>query len=638
MKKILTNLLLAIMVISLMSCSGTASVGSTSQTVTTTSDIIPEGGSLEPVSQVQTVDSALITSNYDSDDLSASVEDAYTTFIRLKGDSVAVDGSGATVNGQGITITAAGTYEVQGILNDGQIVIDTQDAETVTLILNGADITNSTSAPIYVANTEKVVITLADGTENTVTDGATHFYPDESNEPNAAIFSNDDLTINGTGALTVNANYNNGIASDDDLKIVSGTITVNAVHDGIKGKDSVLIKDGVITINAGADGIQSSNTENAEKGYILIEGGTFNITSALDGVQAETNLQINAGDFTITSGGGSVNTSTNSGGMWGGPGMEGNPNKPEESAKGLKAGVDLSIMAGTFNINSADDSIHANNAVTINDGAIQIASGDDGIHADATLIINGGEINLTQSYEGLESAVITVNGGTIHLNASDDGINAGGGADGSSIGGRPGQNDFAAGNYYVYINGGYLFVDAGGDGLDTNGSFEMTDGVVLVNGPTNNSNGPLDYNGTFNVSGGFLVAVGSSGMAQAPSDTSTQYAVMYNFDTVQSAGTMLHIETQNGQEILTFMPTKEYQSVMISSSELKNGETYLVYTGGSASGAAIDGLYEGSLYTPGTQVASFTTSSMVTSIGAIGGGPGGGRPGGGPGGQPPTRP
>ena len=137
--------------------------------------------------------------------------------------------------------------------------------------------------------------------------------------------------------------------------------------------------------------------------------------------------------------------------------------------------------------------------------------------------------------------------------------------------------------------------------------------------------------GTFTVSGGFLVAVGSFGMAQAPSGDSTQYSVLYNFDNVQSAGTLLHIQSQSGSEILTFMPTKEYQSVMISSSTLQNGETYLVYTGGNSAGAVTDGLYTGGIYTPGTQVASFTISSMVTSNGMLGGGMPGGGPGCGPG-------
>jgi len=622
----------------LTACSGTASAASTSQTVTTASDASASA------SQSQAATTASITTEYDPDDLTVSTEDASTTVIRLGGDSVIIEGNGVNVNERIVTVTAAGVYDIQGTLNNGQIVVDTQDAETVTLILNSVDITYDVSAPIYVANAGKVVITLADGTENTVTDGATYYYPDESDELNAAVFSHDDLTINGTGSLTVNANYNNGIASKDDLKIVSGTITVNAVNDGIKGKDSVSIKDGTITINSGADGIQSTNADEEGKGYILIEGGTFNITSALDGIQAETNLQINGGDFTITSGGGSVNASTTGGGMWGGRGMEGNANKPTESAKALKASVDVTVMAGTFNISSADDSVHSNGSLTINGGTFQMASGDDGVHADASLTVNAGEITISQSYEGIESEIITINDGTIHLTSSDDGFNAAGGADGSSVNGRPGQNGFAeSGNNHLYINGGYIFVDAGGDGLDSNGPIDMTGGTVIVNGPTNNGNGPLDYTGSFNITGGYLLAVGSSGMAQAPSETSTQYAVMYNFDSMQAAGTMIHIETQSGQEILTFMPTKEYQSVLLSSSALQNGETYVVYTGGSSTGSATDGLYSGGTYSAGTQIASFTTSGMVTSNGMMGGGPGGmpggGRPGGGgPGGAPPSRP
>jgi len=613
MKKIMVYILTAI-ILTLSACSGTVGGGTASQARTGTS--------------------TSIASDYKTDDLIVSADDANATVIRLEGGSVAVEGTGASVNGTVVTVTSDGTYNIKGTLNDGQIIVDTQDTGTVWLLLNGTEITSATSAPIYVANADKVVITLADGTQNTLSDGATYYYPDGSNDPNAAVFSNADLTINGNGALTVNASYNNGIASKKDLKVVSGTITVNAVNDGIKGKDSVSIMDGVITINSGADGIQSTNADQAGRGYILIEGGTFNITSALDGIQAETNLQIDGGDFKITSGGGTVNNITTGGGIWGGPGMEGNPNKPADSAKALKAGADLTIMDGTFNINAADDGIHANNSVTINKGDIQMASGDDGIHADATLTINGGEIDLTQSYEGLESATITVNDGTIHLVTSDDGINAGGGADNSSINGRPGRDGFStAGNYYVYINGGYLVIDAGGDGIDTNGSFEMTDGLVLVNGPTNDGNGPLDYNGTFVVSGGFILAVGSSGMAQVPTDTSTQYSVLYNFDAMQTEGTLLHIQSQNGQEILTFMPAKQYQSVMISSAALQNGETYLVHTGGSSTGDATDGLYTGGAYTPGTQVTNFTISSIVTSIGAVGRGPGGG-----PGGPPPNRP
>ncbi|MDD3111980.1 MAG: carbohydrate-binding domain-containing protein, partial [Methanofollis liminatans] len=196
---------------------------------------------------------------YDRDDLDAGWSDSEVSSIALKGNAITMEGSGATVDGTIITITSAGTYSISGTLDDGQIIVDTDDKETVKLVLNGAAISCSTSAPISVINAEKTVITLAGGTENTVTDGSAYIFEDlESNDPNAAIFSKDDLTINGAGSLTVNARYNNGIQSKDELRITGGTITVTAVNDGIKGKDAVAIRDGIITIEAGGDGIQST--------------------------------------------------------------------------------------------------------------------------------------------------------------------------------------------------------------------------------------------------------------------------------------------------------------------------------------------------------------------------------------------
>ncbi len=560
---------------------------------------------------------------YDSDDLEPAVAGPDASTIVLAGDAISFEGDGATVDGSVVTITSAGTYSISGTLNDGQIIVDTQDEETVYLVLDGVDITCSTSAPIYVSNAEKTVITLADGTENTVTDGASYVLDDaESDEPNAAVFSKDDLTINGGGSLTVNANYNNGITSKDDLKITGGIITVNAVNDGIKGRDSIAVLDGTITVNAGGDGLQSSNDEDAEKGTISIEDGTFEITAGLDGIQAETSLLIEGGELTIVTGGGSIDSG--GGSAWGGPGMEGNPNTITESAKGLKAGVYLSITGGTFQIDSLDDAIHSNDTIEIRGGNILLASGDDGIHADTALTISGGDLNITRSYEGLESAAITISDGTMHLTASDDGINGSSGNGDAAAWAQPmrgqGPGGFESGDNTLTINGGTIYVDANGDGIDVNGPIEMTAGTVIVNGPTNDGNGALDYLGTFDISGGYLVAVGSAGMAEAPSTTSTQYSVMYNFTSTQAAGTMVHVEAESGEDVLTFVPTKQYQSVVLSSPELENDTTYVVYSGGSSSGTASDGLYAGGSYSGGSQVASLTITSMVTGAGISGGG------------------
>lgn len=544
---------------------------------------------------------------------------ADVSYIMLNGNSIALDGSGAAVDGSMITITSAGTYSISGSLDDGQIRIDSTDAENVNLILNGANIACSTSAPIYILSAEKTVINLADGTSNSVTDGTAYVLPDaDSDEPNAVIFSKDDLTIKGSGTLTVDANYNDGITSKDDLKITGGSITVQAVNDGIRGRDSVEIKGGSITVNAAGDGIQSNNDEDAEKGYISIEDGTLNIIAGADGIQAETSLAISGGDITVKSGGGSSAVSTQNTG--GGRGMETivtGTDDDSDSAKGLKAGAAVIITGGTLDINSADDAIHSNDAITISGGESALASSDDAIHADSTLEINGGDITIARCYEGLDSAAITINGGDIHLVASDDGVNAVTKGAGSEMMGGPGQNTFAAtGSNSLAINGGYLVVNAGGDGLDINGPITMTDGTVIINGPTNSGNGPIDYLGSFTISGGDFLAVGSAGMAMAPSTSSTQNSVMLTYSASQAAGTLVHIESDEGEDILTFAPAKTYQSVVFSSSALARGSGYVVYSGGRSTGTVQDGLYSGGTYTPGTEVTSFTISGTVTTVGS----------------------
>lgn len=612
MKKTIALLLQITLIFALAACSAASAVetgAGSSEQAAAESEAVAAAAEMSP-----------LTVNFSSEELNPSVDEP-ATVITLNGDTISVEGTGAAVNESVVTITAAGTYRLNGTLNNGQIVVDAAD-EDVTLILNGVNITNTSSAPIYVLRADKVVLTLADGTQNVVTDGASYVFANaETDEPNAAIFSQDDLTINGAGALTVNANYHNGVATKDDLKIVSGTITVNAVNDGIRGRNYIAVHDGTITVNAGGDGLQSNNDEDAAKGYVLIEGGTLNVTSGMDGIQAETRLTINAGKVNIVSGGG-----------------HGVNYELQNSAKGLKAGVDITIAGGTINIDSADDGMNSNNSVTINGGEITIASGDDGVHADTLLTMNNGSLVITKAYEGVESTTITINGGSTSITTEDDGVN---GSDGSSSGMQPGPGMFESGNAHLYINGGYLYVDAMGDGIDINGPIDMTGGTVIVNGPTQNMNGALDYASAFNLTGGYLLAVGSSGMAQAPSQSSTQYAVMYNFESMQAAGTMIHLQSADGKDILTFTPTKSYQSVVLSSPELANGATYTLYTGGTSNGAAVNGLYSGGTYSAGTQVASFTIAGVITTAGAAGGfgpggfgGPGGGMPGGGGGPRP----
>jgi hypothetical protein len=560
---------------------------------------------------------------FDGDDEDSAWDKSESTIITLDGDSIAVDGKGTIVDGSLITITSAGTYLISGTLDNGQIEVSTGDKGAVRLVLNGVNINCADSAPVYVASAEKVIMVLADGAENRLTDGENYVFEYEDyDEPSAAVFSKSDLTINGSGSLIVDANYNNGIQSKDDLKITGGHITVNAVNDGIKGRDSIVVKNADILVNAGADGIQSNNDEDVEKGYVSIESGAIDITAVRDGIHAETDVIISGGDITITTGGGSTGNTGMDRDDFGNRAMPGNRSLENsvtatetntESAKGIKAGVNITITGGTIAIDAADDALNTNDSLTIDGGDITLASGDDAMHADSTLEINGGDINIVKCYEGIESKVVTVNGGNIHLIASDDGFNISDGSGEFMMMGRPGQGEANADiDKFLYINGGYIVVDSGGDGLDVNGSLYMTGGTVIVHGPTNDGNGPLDYLGTCRVTGGLLIAAGSSGMAQAPDNSSTQYSLMVNFSETQAAGTLFHVESAQGVQILTFMPAKSYQSVVLCSPDIKNGSTYIIYTGGGSTGTNTDGLYSGGPYIPGTEYVSMTVSGMTT--------------------------
>lgn len=540
--------------------------------------------------------------------------------VIFNGNSITLKGSGAKVSGSKITITSAGIYNISGRLDNGQIIVDTKDKGAVDLLLNGVDVTCPKSAPIYIINAEKTVITLSDGAKNYITDGDSYILDSsETSEPNAAIFSNDDLTIKGKGSLTVNAKYSNGIQSNDDLKITGGNITVNSVNDGIKGRDSIAVKGGNIIINAGGDGMQSNKIEDPEKGYVSIEGGTIRITAGGDGIQAETNLIIGNGNTTISSGGGSNNgKSRYTRGYRGMPNS--NTGSTSISTKGIKAGVDLTINGGTISIDSSDDSLHSGKSLKIGGGKITLASGDDALRANSTIDINDGDIDITKSYEGIESSVITINDGNIHLASNDDGINAVS-KDRSRSMGWGGRGFDGGGNNSLNINGGYIAVDAYGDGFDINGPINMTGGVVIINGPVDNMNGPLDYSWGFNITGGFIVAAGSSGMAQPVGGTSsTQYSTMVWLSSWQQGGTIVHVRDGNGKEVLTFSPAKAYSSVALSSPELKNGATYTVYSGGSSTGKVTDGLYSGGKYTPGDQICTFTISNAITYAGLGGSG------------------
>lgn len=496
--------------------------------------------------------------------------------IILKDGASYCDSEDVSIDGDVITISGEGSYLVFGSLSSGQIIIDSTNETKIQLILNGVTITNDSSACIYIKQADKVFLTLAEGSENPLSVTGEYVAIDDNNI-DSVVFSKDDLTINGSGSLTIDAEYGHGIVSKDDLIITGGEIVIDAQLHGMTGKDCIGIKDCTLDITSGKDGIHTENTDDADAAYIYIESGDITVNAGMDAISAMTKLQIDGGSFDLTSGGGSSNASYNDSGMnwsWGQWGN--NATGTEDSAKALKADEDIVINGGSFVINSSDDAIHTNASVYINDGEFAINSGDDGIHADASTAINGGSIDIQSSYEGIEGMAINISGGEINVVSSDDGLNAAGGTDSSSKS-RPGAGGFdsASTDCYISISGGYIVIDADGDGIDSNGSLVISGGEIYVNGPTNNGNGALDYS-TSSVSNAVVVAIGSSGMALGLSGASIDVTV-----STQSAGTAIQLFDSDGNLLVEYTSLKQFTSVVIAAPSMVSGESYTLKVGGS---------------------------------------------------------
>ena len=578
-------------------------------------------------------DSAYTYSDYELDD---SFDRQSAASITLSGSTAQSNGSGVSINNATVTISKEGCYLISGELEDGQIIVDAGDSDKVQLVLDKASIHCSTGSAILVRNADKVKVTLAADSENELSDGTE--YQTDNDNPDAALFSKDDLVINGSGSLTVQGNYKHGIAGNDDLVITGGRLTVNSLSHALRGKDSVAILDGTFVLTSQKDGIQASNTEDSTKGWVQIDGGNFTIQSSGDGIQAETNLSIYDGSFTITSGGGAVNGADhteNRGGGFGRPGgnrpdsangqtspkmpsqpAEGGqtpsemPSQPAEgeqsssgnesdyselifdpddfddtstadsdttvSTKGIKAGNALLIQQGTFVIDSADDAIHSNYSVTIDGGSFQLSSGDDGIHAEAYLNINGGTTTIAESYEGLEAAQIHISGGTTQVFSNDDGLNATGGSSFELVDGLLVLKDISSSDTEQTFGGrGGMFE------VEDNCDITISGGTVLVFGSSSGGEGALDYTGSSSISGGTLVALGSSGMAQSMEPDDSHATLMVTWDEVQPAGTRLTLCTQQGEILCSLQSTNSFQTAVIGTDSLSAGQEVSLYTGGT---------------------------------------------------------
>ncbi|MGN1415247.1 MAG: carbohydrate-binding domain-containing protein [Oscillospiraceae bacterium] len=578
----------------------------------------------------------------DYDDLNAAK-------ITFDGSGAVIDGQGAVYADGTVTISEGGEYVISGSTSDGSIAVNCSEEENVKLILDNADITCADGPALLVTSAKNVYVILKEGTENKLSDGAAYSDGDNSD---GCIFSKADLIIGGDGTLDVNGNYKHGIVSKDDLAVLGGTLNVTAVSSGICGKDLVEIDGGNISVTAGNDGIKSANTEDADKGSIIICGGNITVVSEDNCISSAAALEVSGGVLDLTAGGGYVNAQPKTGGDKGGgffgggerpegngadggfrkkekmtengeftppenmPEMNGEmPERPEKNEdmqnmyavyegnadgeaaaqassdsteessapKGIKAETFLTVSGGEITIDAAGDGVHSNGNVTISGGSITASAGSQGVHADSAFLITDGAVSITESFEGIEAKTITVNGGNISAVSSDDGFN---GTDGSGS-----MNMFEPEDgVYIEINGGVTELNAGGDGIDSNGDLYVKGGEIYVSGPTNSGNGALDYNGTAEVTGGVIIACGASGMAEGFGENSSQYSVLHNFESMISADEEVTISDSEGNVILSHSFSKEWQSIVFSSPDIEEGETYTIAAGNTSESVSINGI------------------------------------------------
>ncbi|MCH5271330.1 MAG: carbohydrate-binding domain-containing protein [Lachnospiraceae bacterium] len=487
--------------------------------------------------------------------------DTSATLIVLDGDFAEITGNGALVSSGLITITSAGTYVLSGSFQ-GQVLIDAGKKDLVHLILNGASIACDHSAAIYGSQSKKIILTLADDTVNSLSDGVSYIYENaEDDEPNAAFFSKDDITLNGSGTLLVNGCYADGIRSKDSILIISGTYEITAKKDGIQGKDALYIADGSFTIDAGKDALKSSNSSDTSKGFVTIDGGIFEITCGDDAFHAETALTINNGKILILS-----------------------------CYEGLE-GLTVEINDGQISITSEDDGINAAGGntdtaekISVNGMELPEDFGRQGFGGFGGGDRPGSGGNERPDFDGNFGGGFGGGdrpGGGNNERPDFDGNSDGGfggGFGGGGFGGGGGFDPDGNENACITINGGTIYVNAGGDGIDSNGYFYMNGGTVYVEGPENNGNGALDYAYGAEISGGTILAIGASGMAMGFGENSSQPSLFLRLREWQTAGA--EITLSDGEEVLfSYTSQKSFNSIVLSLPDLEQDVTYTLTCG-----------------------------------------------------------
>lgn len=563
----------------------TESTGETSaDNADTTSESTDSENAMESASDID-FDLELTESTIDTEftdrEKSGSYKASEAVKITLNKTTVTVSGSGAKADGSTITITEEGVYVVSGTLEDGQIIVDASDSDKVQIVLEGVNINCETNAAIYVREADKVFITLAENSSNTL-GGGNEYTQIDDNTVDGVIFSKSDLVCNGTGSLTIEADYKHGIVSRDDLVITGGTYKITAADNGITAKDQLKILDGIFDIDAANSAVKAKNADDAELGNIYIAGGIFTIEAEQDGFHATGSMVVDDGTITVNSGDDGFHAELDTV-------IHGGTILVEESYEGLE-GKRVVVNGGDITVNASNDGVNA------------VGSGDDDSNAassnnDSSAAVNSGDdSSISGAADGKEPSQMppdTENGSDMQPSQDFDPENApsGGNAPQSfdpgnapSDGNAPQKMQGGPGGggnseLYIKITGGTLTVSADGDGLDSNGGLLVTGGTTIVYGPTSDGDSALDYDGSAIATGGTLAAIGSAGMTESFDEASTQPVITYYGTETQSADTTITLTDSDGSALFTVTPEKAYASIVLTCPEMKLDATYTLAAG-----------------------------------------------------------
>ena len=488
---------------------------------------------------------------------------------------------GVTVEDGTLTITKAGTYKLSGEYQ-GQIKVETADSDAVRLVLDNANITNSSGAALNVVNADEVILYSASGTTNTISDGADYTATGED-DPDAVVYSKADLTIAGEGTLKVNGNHEDGIHTSDGLVIASGTLEVNAANTGIKGKDYVDILGGTINVTAQQDGIKSTNDTDEGQGWTRLSNGTVTVNAGDDGFKASRVVEISGGSLTV-----------------------------EQSDEGIEAQY-INVSGGDVNVTSADDGMNASLKTSDSESTDSSANTSDTANQQQNNqqqgSIPGGQQSGTsnQQQQGMGQPP-AMPGGNAQDGTSQNGTTGTGqqGMGQPPQGGMPGGGGgtFEVVDAAINVSGGNITVNAEGDGIDSNGVTTLSGGTLIVNGPSQGGNAALDTNGDLLLNGATVLSGSTADMFEAPSTNSTSGYLKLTNSSGFEQGSTVQVADSSGKVVANYKVTKSnVQLVLVSSSSIVKGQSYTVYTTTSAVDSNAASLASGA-----TELGSFTAS------------------------------